>query len=119
MKTARLEAFSDGVIAIAITIMVLELKVPASSDRISGFRRTMAKHGHAWVPTVTGNFTQESGEAAMRKLLAENPALDGVFVANDLMALGARAKPSLFGKDRRKVDFVLIRSSSGVFSGAP
>ena len=28
MKTARLEAFSDGVIAILITIMVLELKVP-------------------------------------------------------------------------------------------
>jgi DNA-binding LacI/PurR family transcriptional regulator len=64
-------------------------EVPASSDRISGFRRTMAKHGHAWVPTVTGNFTQESGEAAMRTLLASNPDLDGVFVANDLMALGA------------------------------
>lgn len=28
MKTARLEAFTDGVIAIIITIMVLELKVP-------------------------------------------------------------------------------------------
>src|SRR3954463_2547181 len=28
MSTGRLEAFSDGVIAILITIMVLELKVP-------------------------------------------------------------------------------------------
>ncbi len=28
MKTTRLEAFSDGVVAIIITIMVLELKVP-------------------------------------------------------------------------------------------
>ena len=28
MKTSRLEAFSDGVLAIVITIMVLELKVP-------------------------------------------------------------------------------------------
>ncbi|WP_309677958.1 TMEM175 family protein [Polaromonas sp.] len=28
MKTSRLEAFSDGVIAIIITIMVLEMKVP-------------------------------------------------------------------------------------------
>lgn len=32
METNRLEAFSDGVIAIIITIMVLELKVPHGSD---------------------------------------------------------------------------------------
>jgi len=32
MSTGRLEAFSDGVIAIVITIMVLELKVPHGSD---------------------------------------------------------------------------------------
>src|SRR5262245_47782962 len=30
MKTSRLEAFSDGVLAIIITIMVLEMKVPLS-----------------------------------------------------------------------------------------
>ena len=32
MKTSRLEAFSDGVLAIVITIMVLEMKVPHGSD---------------------------------------------------------------------------------------
>jgi uncharacterized membrane protein len=32
MSKARLEAFSDGVIAILITIMVLELKVPHGAD---------------------------------------------------------------------------------------
>jgi uncharacterized membrane protein len=32
MKTARLEAFTDGVVAIVITIMVLELKVPHSAE---------------------------------------------------------------------------------------
>jgi DNA-binding LacI/PurR family transcriptional regulator len=63
--------------------------VPASNDRISGFRRSMARHGHAWVPMATGNFTQESGSTAMSSLLTANPGLDGVFVANDLMALGA------------------------------
>jgi DNA-binding LacI/PurR family transcriptional regulator len=63
--------------------------VPASTDRVSGFRRTMARHGHGWIPSETGNFTRESGETAMRALLAAHPAMDGVFVANDLMALGA------------------------------
>src|ERR687886_1349841 len=32
MKKGRLEAFSDGVIAIIITIMVLELKIPHGTD---------------------------------------------------------------------------------------
>src|SRR5215472_11482233 len=32
MKTARLEAFTDGVVAIIITIMVLEIRVPRGSD---------------------------------------------------------------------------------------
>jgi uncharacterized membrane protein len=32
MEKNRLEAFSDGVLAIIITIMVLEMKVPGGSD---------------------------------------------------------------------------------------
>ena len=35
MKTSRLEAFSDGVLAIIITIMVLDLKVPPHHDLAS------------------------------------------------------------------------------------
>jgi uncharacterized membrane protein len=35
MSKSRLEAFSDGVIAILITIMVLELKVPQATDLVA------------------------------------------------------------------------------------
>lgn len=65
------------------------LDVPAGHARLTGFRDTMARHGHPYIPVVEGRFTQESGETAMERLLAEHPDLDGVFAANDLMALGA------------------------------
>ncbi|RKN37214.1 LacI family DNA-binding transcriptional regulator [Streptomyces hoynatensis] len=65
------------------------LDVLASQDRLAGFREAMARHGHPYVPTAEGAFTLESGERVMARLLAEHPDLDGVFVANDLMAQGA------------------------------
>lgn len=65
------------------------LDVPAGQDRLAGFRDTMARHGHPYVPVAGGEFTEESGAAAMERLLAEHPDLDGVFAANDLMAVGA------------------------------
>ncbi|RST20184.1 LacI family transcriptional regulator, partial [Streptomyces sp. WAC04770] len=65
------------------------LDVPAGRARLTGFRDALARHGHAYTPVDEGRFTQESGEAAMERLLAEHPDLDGVFAANDLMATGA------------------------------
>ena len=38
---------------------------------------------------VSGDFSQDSGESAMRVLLSRRPDLDAVFCANDLMAAGA------------------------------
>jgi DNA-binding LacI/PurR family transcriptional regulator len=62
---------------------------PAGHDRLAGFRDAMARHGHAYVAVAEGDFTQHGGELAMERLLATEPELDGVFVANDLMAYGA------------------------------
>ncbi|GII42270.1 LacI family DNA-binding transcriptional regulator [Planotetraspora phitsanulokensis] len=63
--------------------------VRASQDRLSGFQDAMARYGHPYIPGVEGNFTHDSGEAGMHRLLAEHPDIDGVFAANDLMAQGA------------------------------
>ena len=65
------------------------LDMPAGQDRLGAFRAAMARLGHAYVPSVEGGYTQSSGEAAMERLLAEYPEVDGIFVANDLMAQGA------------------------------
>ncbi|MDU0294279.1 LacI family DNA-binding transcriptional regulator [Saccharothrix longispora] len=65
------------------------LDVPASQNRLTGFRDAMARHGFPYVPIAEGGFTAASGEVAMERLLAEHPGVDGVFAANDLMAQGA------------------------------
>lgn len=41
------------------------------------------------VAVATGDFTEEGGAAATRELLERHPDVDGIFVASDLMAIGA------------------------------
>lgn len=60
----------------------------AGIDRGQGCRDVL---GEAGMPLVeaTGDFTRTSGADAMSRLLAEDPGIDAVFVASDLMADGA------------------------------
>jgi DNA-binding LacI/PurR family transcriptional regulator len=58
-------------------------------ERLAGFREAMAALGQPEISAVEGNFTRESGAAAMERLIAEHPSVDGVFIASDLMAEGA------------------------------
>ncbi|MFJ5774378.1 LacI family DNA-binding transcriptional regulator [Streptomyces sp. NPDC093094] len=64
------------------------LDLPAAQDRLAGFQEAMARRGHPYIPIAEGRFTHDSGAAAMARLLAEHPNIDGVFAANDLMAQG-------------------------------
>jgi DNA-binding LacI/PurR family transcriptional regulator len=63
----------------------------AGRDRYAGFLAGLAAAGRQPDPALTahGDFSQASGEQAMRELLERCPAVDGVFCANDLMAAGA------------------------------
>jgi LacI family transcriptional regulator len=57
-------------------------------DRTDGWRTALADVGLEPGPIASGDWSSASGEVAFRELLARAPDLDGVFVANDQMALG-------------------------------
>ncbi|MCL3863193.1 LacI family DNA-binding transcriptional regulator [Actinotalea sp. K2] len=77
----------------------------AGRDRLDGFREGL---GTGFDPDRVehGDFTQAGGEAATRRLLTRAPDLDGLFVASDLMALGALRALRLAG--RRVPDDVAV-----------
>lgn len=60
-------------------------------DRRTGWARALAEAGIDPVPTLIaeGDFTRAGGAAATQAVLDRRPDIDGLFVASDLMALGA------------------------------
>jgi uncharacterized membrane protein len=59
-ETGRLEAFSDGVFAIAITLLVLELKVPSlppPSTTPSALAKSLLQQWPSYIALVTRFFT--------------------------------------------------------------
>ena len=63
--------------------------MPAGVDRLEGWRQALRAAGRPDDAVATGDFTAESGAAAMRALLERWPDLDAVFAASDLMATAA------------------------------
>jgi DNA-binding LacI/PurR family transcriptional regulator len=59
--------------------------------RVEGYRAAMQQAGLRPLTVEHGDFSQASGERAMRALLERHPDLDAVFAANDPMAAGALA----------------------------
>jgi DNA-binding LacI/PurR family transcriptional regulator len=60
----------------------------AGIDRLNGYRAELRDSDRRSIIAI-GDFTRQSGITAMRQLLADDPGLDAVFVASDLMADGA------------------------------
>ena len=63
----------------------------ATGDRLAGFRRVLSAEGLELADdaVVAGDFTMDGGREAMVELLDRYPEVDGVFAANDLMAVAA------------------------------
>lgn len=67
------------------------LDMTAAHDRYAGYRDAMVAAGVRLLVrrTAHSDFSTEGGEAAMRRLLAASPDLDGVFASSDRLAIGA------------------------------
>lgn len=59
-----------------------------AQERLDAFRKAVADHGIEG-QVLEGDFELESGEAAIRKLIASDTSFDAVFAGNDNMAIGA------------------------------
>ncbi|MEU4393103.1 LacI family DNA-binding transcriptional regulator [Kribbella sp. NPDC023855] len=73
------------------------LDMTAGLDRLTGYKEVVAEAG---IPEAVayGDFTADGGEQATLRLLDEYPDLDGIFVANDLMATATLRVLSQLGK---------------------
>ncbi len=85
-------------------------------DRLSGWRRAMS--GLPVDLVAHGDFTPEGGAAAMSWLLAQEPELDAVFVAADIMAVGALQVLHATGR-RVPVDVAVVGFDDSVPSVPP
>jgi uncharacterized membrane protein len=88
-KKNRLEAFSDGVFAIAITLLVLEIAVPVVSKDIGG-GEVIRRVGHEW-PTYLAYFVSFMTIGAVwiehSAMVDALDHIDGVFMRLNLVLL--------------------------------
>ncbi len=72
---------------------VVFISGPASScivnDRIAGYKEELAKENITFEMVVGGDFSPLSGYNAMKEILLDGTNIDGIFAANDQMAIGA------------------------------
>lgn len=62
-----------------------------AKERLCGWRDTLAEAGleHSDELLEKGNWSAEGGEAGLRQLMERRPDMDGIFLGNDQMAIGA------------------------------
>ncbi|KON73992.1 hypothetical protein M768_07760 [Cellulosimicrobium cellulans F16] len=68
-------------------------------DRLTGWREVLQGAGLPDDAVEIGDFAVAGGAAAMERILAAHPDVDGLFVASDLMAEGALRVLAAHGRD--------------------
>jgi DNA-binding LacI/PurR family transcriptional regulator len=68
-----------------------DLTVQSARERLEGYKNALAKSQIKFLKSyvLEGNFSRESAVTALRAALKKNFEFDGIFVANDNMAVGA------------------------------
>ena len=90
--------------------------VTIAQDRIRAYKSVMAGHNLEVDEErmfAHGDYTHKSGYLAMKELLVKTPDIDGVFVANDQMAVGAMK--AIFEAKKRIPDDIKIIGYDDVF----
>lgn len=87
-------------------------------DRVQGYKKTLAEAGLETNDSMitNGDYTHRSGYDAMCELLQQMPGIDGLFVANDQMSVGALR--ALREAGRRVPEDVKVIGYDDVFIGS-
>ncbi len=74
-----------------IGVIVGPKTITTGRERLEGYRQALQEAGIPYDPLLTrsGTFRKESGQQLAQELLAITPAIDALFVGNNLMAMGA------------------------------
>jgi DNA-binding LacI/PurR family transcriptional regulator len=77
-----------------------DIQASAGRQRLDGYHQAHHEVGKVANKKfiAQGDYSYESGRDIARDLLQENPEIDGIFAANDLMAIGAIAAVEALGK---------------------
>lgn len=72
----------------------------AAQQRYQGWYETLTTAGHRITDDLVaeGDWTPDSGEHALRRLLTQRPDIDAVYISNDHMAMGAMKAARLLGR---------------------
>ena len=103
-KTAPAKRLTEHLIRLGHTriahISYGGLEYQGADERFQGYLQALARAGLSYDPALlrTGNYSAESGFAAMASLLEARADFTALFASNDTVALGAMAALRRYGK---------------------